>query len=831
MSTKSKSTLLETPKSKPSVVTARPSRVSRVGAAAKSDTSGTPTHLQAPRSSSADKSPGSVTSRPTIDRRSPKLSVTPPDKKATRILKPSSELQAELNVAQEDLKKTKESLASIEKEKVKALDDLKEAQRKEEEACEKLKEALMAQKLAEESSEIEKFRAIEIQQAGIEAARKKEEEWKKEVEVLKSQHANDLSALLSATKELQRVKEELTMTCDAKNQALNHADEATKIAEAHVKKAESLSAEVVRLKSILESSLSAEADEKNELVAELDLEIETLKTELEKSKRVEERLMEREALLEKLNTELQAANKAESCAQNLVKEWKKMVEELEAEAAEAHRLETSASESLETIMKQLEDKNDSLHDAESEIESLKEKAGLLEISISRQRGELEESSRLLKIAKNEAADMAKKVESLISEIETIKDEKFQALNNEKLAADSVQKLLEEKSKLLDELENARDEEEKSKKAMESLASALHEVSSEAREAKERLLSREIEHENYESQIEDLNLVLKATNEKYENMLDHAKQEIDILISAIEKSKLDYQNLKAECEERETDLINSLKTTNEKSSSLEREINRLENLLKETQAEVSFSKDEETHLKNSLRETESEVDYLKEVLGEAKAESMKLKEALMDKENEMQSIMHGNDEFRSREAKYLKINEELTKQLEEALAKKVADEENEELTDSEKDYDVLPKVVEFSEQNGGREENPKIEEISHQSEHFVIKEAENGVGGADETDKESAHGEKDDADSVEADFKMWESCKIEDKDFSPEKGEETESKEAEGSENGDHQNGLSSIENHDDALLLKQQSQKKKKVFLGKFGNMLLKKKSTGNPKQ
>lgn len=49
--------------------------------------------------------------------------------------------------------------------------------------------------------------------------------------------------------------------------------------------------------------------------------------------------------------------------------------------------------------------------------------------------------------------------------------------------------------------------------MESLASALHEISTEAREAKENLLNIQAERESCEAQIEDLKLVLKATNKK------------------------------------------------------------------------------------------------------------------------------------------------------------------------------------------------------------------------------------------------------------------------------------------------------------------------------
>ncbi|KAG4949794.1 hypothetical protein JHK84_043226 [Glycine max] len=85
-------------------------------------------------------------------------------------------------------------------------------------------------------------------------------------------------------------------------------------------------------------------------------------------------------------------------------------------------------------------------------------------------------------------------------------------------------LKKEKNKVICEVENSRDEEQKSKKAMESLGSALHEVSAKAREAKENLLHSQPESESYDAQIEDLKFVLKATNEKYNSMLDEAEWE-------------------------------------------------------------------------------------------------------------------------------------------------------------------------------------------------------------------------------------------------------------------------------------------------------------------
>lgn len=774
-------------------------------------------------------------------------------KKASRVSKPS-EVQPQLSLAQEELKKAEEKLVLVQNEKEKALTELNEARRLAEEANEKLQEALIAQKRAEESSEIEKFRAVEMEQAGIEAAQRNEEEWQKELETVRSQHAADVAALLSATQEIEKVKQELALISDAKALALQHVEDATKIADAHAQKVESLSAELAHMKSELDSRVEMEASEKDKLVSELKSEIDSLNQQLEKAEMVEEKLSEKEAALEQLNVDLEAARMAESYARNLVDELQEKVEELASQADQAKRLERSASESLESVIKQLEGSNDSLHDAESQIGSLKEKVVLLEISIERQKRDLDESDILLELAKEEASEMAKKVESLRSELETLKEEKAHSLNNEKLAAENVQTLLEEKNKLINELGNSRDEEEKSKRALESLASALHEVSAEARDAKEKLLSFQVEHENYETQIEDLKLVLKGTNEKYESMLGDARQEIDTLTNSAEQSKQDHEISKAEWEQKELQLMNSIKKSEEEKSSVESEINRLVNLLKMAEQEACATREEEERWKNSFKEAESEAIYLKEVLGEAKAESMRLKEGLMDRENELQSILQENDELRKREASSLKKIEELSKLLEEAPAKKQG-EENGELTDSEKDYDMLPKVVEFYEQNGTGEVKPTVESQHQEPElpapakettlhevHDVINDefvqtpskTENSNGRVKENELE-----KDKEDATEVDLKMWDSCNIEEKDYSPERETEQESFEdevehkAEGADSHEHEqaNGQSTdgLDNGGSSPTKQNSLKKKKKPLLHKFGN-LLKKKGTTNQK-
>ncbi|XP_055832494.1 WEB family protein At3g02930, chloroplastic-like [Solanum dulcamara] len=809
MSTKSKSTPNGTP-SNSTPATRRIGRVSRGMAKCDADS---PSSLQNLHRSVDKTVRSAITSKPSVERRTSKLS-TLPDKKPTRILKPS-ELQAELNVVREDLKKAKEMLALVEKENVQALEEVKESQKLSEEANEKLREALVARKQAEENSEIETFRVVEMEQVRFEAAQKKEEEWQNEVEAVRNQHAVDVASLLSATRELQRVKRELAMACEAKNKALSNAEDAATIAETHAEKVEILSAELVRLKSLLDSRISwneTEVNEKNKLVDDLKLEIETLKQELEKTKSYEAQLVEKEAIVKQLNVDLEAAKMAEACAHNVLEEWKKKVEELDAQAEEALHLERSTSATLESVMKQLEASNDLVHDAESEIAYLKEKVRILEMSMARQKGDLEESEHHAQMSREEASELRKKVDSLMCDLKTVKEEKIRAMENEKLAAASVQTLLEEKNRLVNDLESSTEEEEKSKKAMESLASALHEVSSEAREARERLLSNQADqHEHYETQLEDLKLELKATEEKYESMLDEAKEKLDVLTNSIEQSKDGLEKWKAEWEEKELHLMSCMNKTEEENSLMEKEINRLVNMLKDAEEEACAKKDEEAYLKNSLRKSESEVTFLKEVLGEAKDESMRVKERLADKENEMQNIVRENEELRSREAASLKKVEELSMLLEESLAKNEP-EASGELSDSEKDYNMLPKVVKFSDQI----EKPKMELPPYQSEQHVDEKPEQvKITSHDEADLkaskvvDNSNGKlnefeskaKEDVDLAKGEHKMWE---------------------READENSEpYENGGTSP--------TKQQNQKKKKPLFHKFGS-LLKKKNTSSQK-
>ncbi|KAK9697696.1 hypothetical protein RND81_08G054400 [Saponaria officinalis] len=638
---------------------------------------------------------------------------------------------------------------------------------------------------------------------------------------------------------------------------------------------------------------------KEKIVRDLELELRSLKEELLISESFREKLSKMEYSYEQMNVELEAARMAESYALSSLDEWKARAEELEYKVAETARLERSASESLDSVMKQLEGNSDTLHEAECEVAALKEKVSLLEISLVNRKEDLEESETRLRKASEEAKEAAKVIESVRCELEIVKEEKMQALENEKLTAENVHDLLEEKNNLINELETLKREEEKSKMAMESLASALHEVSAEAREAKERLLSSQVEHENFENQIEHLQLVVKATSEKYESMLDNsrreidhltntvkdskiefdsqmedlkvvlkasndnyenmlneAKQEIDHLTNTLRESKMEHENRKAEWEvkelelldrvkqleekevkltemlessyeeskaeweQKELQLVNGLKRSEEEKSSIEKEIMRLVNLLREAEEKAGNMRDEESKL-------ELEASSLKEALEEAEAKFVTVKENLHGTEIELRNVMKENEQLRAAEDSNAWKIDELTKLLEEA---KVHHQKsgNGELSDSDKEYDVLPKVVGFAEENGQLAEK---ELVTEKSNGVSRETGQTGVVYFEEVNGKPMtpeNNEKVKDETAETDTKMWESYKV-DREFSIEMETEQGSLDDEVESKADNAESLD-LNGHpsENGANSDSKQQKKKKPLYRKFGNLL--KKGISNPK-
>ncbi|URE00756.1 protein transport protein-related, partial [Musa troglodytarum] len=989
---KSKSGLSEASVNKGTPATPRAGKSGRGGSTKADPFSPSP---QQPSRASIDRSPKSVESRPTIEHRSPKITTTDV-RHWSPVKRPRSvkglELQTQLSAAQEDLKKAKEHLASVEKEKSQILEELKSAKKSAGEANDKLQDALVAQRIAEEASEIDKFRADELEQAGIDAAQKKEEEWEKELEIVRNQHALDVAALLSTTQELQRMKQELAMTAEAKNSALVHADDAMKIAEINADKVELLSREVSHLKALLDSAVegknteaselaekemdlkamlnlaqedlkksneqlvSAKAEkthilkelneakrladeaserhkenlaaqeraeedleaykirasnleqdnirsaqkreeewrtkleivenqhalnvakllstteelekvqhelrmaidakdtalihaseavrsaeinsEKLELLSgkasqlkalldsklELDLEVFTLKSELEKAKAAEERLVEMEATIEGLRIEVIDAKKAESDTNCLMAEWKKKTGLLGVQLEEANELRKTSLETLASVMKQLEDNNAVLQDKEREVAALGAQVGSLRLEVARRTTELNESSQHLGVAQQETAEMGKMIAVLKSELQIAEEAKIHALNNEKAAILNMQQLTEERNKLENELDVAQCELEKDQKAMEGLASALHEVSTEVHETRERLLTKQSEVEDCDAQIEELKVTVKKNQESYEIITEKAKHEIVSVQNTAERLEKEIENSRSELDSKVLHFVNSIKRSEEEITTMRADMKKITDSLKGAELGERAAKEEELRIFDKLKHLESEAGSASITAEEANAESLRLKEMLLDKENELQGIIQENDDLRVRETAALEKVKELSSLVAEAASKKP--EQNGEISRNSK-HSGLTVSVDSSAENTGDEGGAQkansqvpLEKLEEHSSDKVITEEERTYNGALEEEETDVEGPK------------WENCKTLGKDLSTEREHETESTYEELDSKMDVvsldiTNGLTPGNIENGATLpskqQQQQQQKKKKAFMQRVGSLLKKK--------
>ncbi|XP_020675369.1 WEB family protein At3g02930, chloroplastic isoform X1 [Dendrobium catenatum] len=641
--------------------------------------SGSPVLLRS-FTSCVDGSPKSIDSRPPTAHRSAKIILS-----ADKLPRPTKTptLQPRLDVLQEELRRTREQLASVEQEKLKAVKELDNANRTADESYCKLNEALAARSMAEESSKIARVRADKIQQAGIEAARKKEEECQNEIDRVRNRHDLDVLSLLSTTKELERVRQELTLTSDSRDRAICHSNDARKIAEINAEKVDILSSEVNQLNALLDSTMDSLSNENQEIVKKMNLEIDCLKSKLEKTKLTDVKLVEMELLLEVLNTELNVAKRGEFDACKFVDELKKQVELLLVQLQEAKLSQKSSTDLSYLVSKQLNDWKVALLDSESELAALREKVNTLGFEVVQHKEELLNSEKLLREAHIEASKTEETVVVLKSELQNLKQEKLLATENEKIVASKIESLSEEKIKLMRELETARYESENNKKDMEELASALRKVSLEARETREILLEKHTEIEDFYAQTEHLRSALKNTEESYQVMLDEARYEIICLKKSIERNQTEAESVEAEWNVKELNVSSSIDSTKEESESKS---------WKGAHYQVNAKKDDKYLMLNKVIDSESATAG-NGVAEDAKADPFSFKESSLNVGNELQNVRSENSTIPARETAGIDKIKELSIFLAKPKATKPKDSV---LSKCDNEYEVLDTNANYGE---------------------------------------------------------------------------------------------------------------------------------------
>ncbi|KAJ1702872.1 hypothetical protein LUZ63_002651 [Rhynchospora breviuscula] len=594
------------------------------------------------------KSPGSNESKPPINRslKSGSRTNTPPEKKPASVKQ--SELQSQLSSLQEELNKTKEQLILVENEKNKALDELNQSKNETEEAKEKLKEALLAQKTSEEATEIEKSRAIDLEQSTLEHVKKREAEWRRKYEEIKNQQERDKVSLVETTKEVEKVKLELLRALDAKEMAISHAEDSEKIAEVNIEKVSILTREMERIQEAFDKEMMSKEREKEEMKNELGKEIAVLKSEVEKGKGTEEKLAKFEIMIQGMKDEISSLKNSEADLKNMLTEWRERAEALQIKLAESEDCNKSKEESLNLTIRELEQKTAILREKEVEASLLNDKIGSLEVELDKYKGEVDISSQTLLEVEKEAFALRSQIGDLKLKLQTVEEAKSEAIEKEKDASARIETISREKNELIEELEVSRDELEKVKKAMDDLASALHEVSAEAREARENFLNKSEELDNARSEIEELNLNLKNTKESYEVMLDEANYERVCLKKTVEKLENETRGSSDEWYEKEKGFMESVRKSEEEIVKIKLERDGVVESLKEAQSKLDTEKTENEKLQSECQEAELKISELEKALVEAQEESANLKKRLVEKERAMEVIAQENEERKSQE---------------------------------------------------------------------------------------------------------------------------------------------------------------------------------------
>ncbi|XP_015688957.1 WEB family protein At3g02930, chloroplastic-like isoform X2 [Oryza brachyantha] len=504
---------------------------------------GIPRHAAA---RAAERSPASTekTSSPSADRRSPKMasrvntppSAESPQKQGSAVKKQSMELQAQLAAIQEELKSAKEQLAEKEMEHHKVADD---ARRTADEANAKLRDALAALKKAEEASETEMFRAVELEQTSIESAQRKQE-LQRRLDATRRQQEADAAALRSTVAELEEARLELADAIDAKNLALGQAGDALRASEASAAKVERLNAEISRLRESFDSELESRVKESAEKTRKLEAEASVLRIKLKKAKVTEEKVAELEAVVEGLRADVAIAIQARRDADESAAEWKKKAELLEIK----------------------------LEEKESQLSLLQRKVESLEHEVVKQNEDINASGQRVDAAQREASGLRAEIHDLRSRLRAMEQEKADAIINHGSSASSqIDAIREEKDRLARELEHSRDECEKVRDAMEDLASALQEMSAEARDSRERYLGKQEEIELARARIEELSVSLNNSREHYEVMLDEANYERVCLKNKVEQLEAEAKNSSEELRSKELSFATSVTNSEEEIVSM------------------------------------------------------------------------------------------------------------------------------------------------------------------------------------------------------------------------------------------------------------------------
>ncbi|KFK30566.1 hypothetical protein AALP_AA7G278500 [Arabis alpina] len=239
------------------------------------------------------------------------------------------------------------------------------------------------------------------------------------------------------------------------------------------------------------------------------------------------------------------------------------------------------------------------------------------------------------------------------DIESMKNENESAKESLAQASLKISDLLQEMKSVKNELKSATDAELTSKKAMDDLALALKEVATDSSQTKEKLMM-------VETELEDARLETKEWKEKHEE----ARKEAELLKNTSERLRIEAEESLIAWNGKESVFVSIIKRGEDEKNSLLDENNRLLEALVAAENLSKKAKEENHKVRDILKQAISEANVAKEAAGLARAENSNLKDALLDKEEELQYAL--------REIERVKVNESVANENVKKLKKLLSD---------------------------------------------------------------------------------------------------------------------------------------------------------------
>ncbi|RZB50186.1 putative WEB family protein, chloroplastic, partial [Glycine soja] len=364
---------------------------------------------------------------------------------------------------------------------------------------------------------------------------------------------------------------------------------------------------------------------------------------------------EKDALLDNIRNEMDSLRSSEDNAMALLSDYKRRIQELEAELDKRKESEANLFDTLVMQTKQLEQNKILLEESKLEIISLEEKIKALQVS----------ASQIIKTPVTEDGFSTKEsVENMEIEAELEK-----VLFSGEESTMEVKTMLEELQMLKNELKSATEAEENSKKAMDDLAFALKEVATEANQVKAKLTLSQVELEHTKGDAERWRTMLGTTEERYKEILETTRKEADRYKNTAERLRLEAEETLLAWNDKETEFVNCIRRAEEERLLAQQESTRVLELFKEAENKTRVSKEENQKLRDILKQALNESNVAKEAAEIAKAENARLQDSL-------NLLVHENEMLKIHEAASFENIRELKRMLSESSMKEFKNEDME-----------------------------------------------------------------------------------------------------------------------------------------------------------